>query len=791
MVKPESLKLGEFVSNLKKGDTERAAVYLQSLMLSGDVMLSEKSWSIIEKAIEIYQFNEISKDDLLDNRSNRQDWRGLNEKILGSKKLKVLFLNDIGFNAGAGIGVHRQVQSFLNNGDDVSLIAFHDKPNSNKYDLKQYKGDLVDCIDLTKILVKGKLTDIGLKRILGSVVEQKPDLIISGNFHARSLPAKVLQKISDLDFPVVAYAHDCDWITGGCAHFLYHGCEQYLTGCSSHNCPKIPGSYPPTKIEDISTNWLDRENTFTGKNNVPMAVNSEWVKKEFRKRFKEKAMIGKVTLGLNTKVYKPRDKIDAKKRLGISSEISVILVGSGFFGTRGKGNELLESLFSRLASHKNIIFGLIGNTDKVAFPSNVKHLGYVYDDESLAWIYAAADIFVNPVTVEAFGQTMLEALACACPVVSLNECGVGEISVDGLTAIHCEDNISSISEAILGLLGDKKLRVRLQDNGRYLVEHYFSLEAQYNNWRQFLIKTSYKKMREKTFLIDRNNSRKKLLVESTKPLLSVVTVTYNVGEEFYNTANSIISQSSLDFEWVVIDGKSGDDSLKIINEYDDYIDTFISEPDRGIYDAMNKSVKHAKGEYVIFLGSGDTFASESVIEEFAKRLDSNIDVLYGNVFELRQDGNVLPTSVIDFDVKWKSLKKAEFPIEPIMRGLPPHQATFMKRELIEKYKFDLDFTISADWDLIFKLYSLDYNFQKVDFTFAWYPNGGYSAVHSVQWLKDVRFILHKYVTDKIGLNKYFDKVVSNQKRVVDKRSEQELIKEKYLNWLSNGYSHQI
>ena len=101
---------------------------------------------------------------------------------------------------------------------------------------------------------------------------------------------------------------------------------------------------------------------------------------------------------------------------------------------------------------------------------------------------------------------------------------------------------------------------------------------------------------------------------------TIITINYNNGKELRRTIESVINQTLTDFEHVVIDGGSTDDSISIIKEYADRIDFWISERDKGVYNAMNKGLSHAHGEYVNFMNSGDSFYSPTVLEE----IDSEI-----------------------------------------------------------------------------------------------------------------------------------------------------------------------
>ena len=108
--------------------------------------------------------------------------------------------------------------------------------------------------------------------------------------------------------------------------------------------------------------------------------------------------------------------------------------------------------------------------------------------------------------------------------------------------------------------------------------------------------------------------------------LSVITINYNNKEGLKKTIESVVSQIYQDFEYIVVDGGSTDGSIDIIREYDKHIDFWISEPDRGIYNAMNKGIKFSHGEFCLFLNSGDCLLSSTSISQVFPLIPRNIDI---------------------------------------------------------------------------------------------------------------------------------------------------------------------
>lgn len=170
--------------------------------------------------------------------------------------------------------------------------------------------------------------------------------------------------------------------------------------------------------------------------------------------------------------------------------------------------------------------------------------------------------------------------------------------------------------------------------------------------------------------------------------ISVVTVCYNAVDLIESTIRSVLMQTWGDVEYIVIDGGSTDGTIDIINNYSDRISYWISEPDKGIYDAMNKGIKAATGDYINFMNAGDTFHDEKVIEKLVPFLNGKT-VVSGNWRRCYSDGYFKLASP-----KCIEVFKVEMPI--------CHQATFIDLRYHKKHYFNLNFRFSSDYDFFYK-----------------------------------------------------------------------------------------
>ncbi|HPW71417.1 MAG: glycosyltransferase family 2 protein [Bacteroides graminisolvens] len=176
------------------------------------------------------------------------------------------------------------------------------------------------------------------------------------------------------------------------------------------------------------------------------------------------------------------------------------------------------------------------------------------------------------------------------------------------------------------------------------------------------------------------------------PLFSIITVTYHAESVLEETILSVVSQTYHNIEYIIVDGASKDRTLSIVNKYRDKIQAVVSEPDKGLYDAMNKGLKMAKGEYVCFLNAGDTFHEDDTLQLIVHQLNkSNVlpDVIYGETALVDAQRHFVRMRRLQTPdtLNWKSFRQGM---------LVCHQAFIAKRAVAETY--DLNYRFSADFD---------------------------------------------------------------------------------------------
>lgn len=206
---------------------------------------------------------------------------------------------------------------------------------------------------------------------------------------------------------------------------------------------------------------------------------------------------------------------------------------------------------------------------------------------------------------------------------------------------------------------------------------------------------------------------------------TIITINYNNADGLRRTIESVVNQTYTDYEYVIIDGGSADGSVDVIREYEDKITYWVSEKDKGIYNAMNKGVKVSHGDYLMFMNSGDVFYSYTVLEEVcAKRRKE--DIIVGKVHTC--DGK-------EFLYQPQQLTMYFFYSSTI-----PHQGAFIKKYLLDKYPYDENLKITSDWKffveaVIFEDCSVGF----VDTVISQFDTEGVSTTNPEQtWLEKIK-----------------------------------------------------
>ncbi len=194
--------------------------------------------------------------------------------------------------------------------------------------------------------------------------------------------------------------------------------------------------------------------------------------------------------------------------------------------------------------------------------------------------------------------------------------------------------------------------------------------------------------------------------------ISIITITFNNLSGLKDTVNSVIKQDNCNYELIIIDGLSSDGTNEYLNSLNHDNFKKVSEKDNGIYDAMNKGINLAKGEWIIFMNAGDTFNSKYVLKDFILN-DFKDDLIYGNCIIKYNTG-----------IKRVSVPK---PLNQLWKGMSfSHQSVFVRSNLMKSKRFNTKYKYCADFDFIFSLYFDNRNFHYWNYSISNIEAGGIS-----------------------------------------------------------------
>lgn len=221
------------------------------------------------------------------------------------------------------------------------------------------------------------------------------------------------------------------------------------------------------------------------------------------------------------------------------------------------------------------------------------------------------------------------------------------------------------------------------------------------------------------------------------PKFSIITVTYNAEKVLEDTIQSIVTQTYKNVEYILVDGGSTDGTLDIINKYRAHIHTVVSEPDKGLYDAMNKGIRLATGDYLCFLNAGDGLHEDDTLQLMVHSISGTAlpDVLYGETDIVDAEGHFVCKRRLSAPERltWKSFKKGM---------LVCHQAFFARRDLVEPY--DLSYRFSADFDWCIRIMKKAKVLHNTHLTLIDYLNEGMTTRNHKASLKERFRIMAKH-----------------------------------------------
>ena len=228
-------------------------------------------------------------------------------------------------------------------------------------------------------------------------------------------------------------------------------------------------------------------------------------------------------------------------------------------------------------------------------------------------------------------------------------------------------------------------------------------------------------------------------ISQPHPKFSIITVTFNAGKVLEDTIQSVVFQTYRNVEYIIVDGGSTDNTLEIAGKYHDRISKVISEPDKGLYDAMNKGIRLATGDYLCFLNAGDELHENETLQKMVHTLKGKElpDVIYGETAIVDEEGHFLHMRRLSTPerLNWKSFKQGM---------LVCHQAFFARRELATNECYDLRYRFSADFDWCIRIMKKAKCLHNTRLTIIDYLNEGMTTRNHKASLKERFRIMAKH-----------------------------------------------
>lgn len=386
--------------------------------------------------------------------------------------MHIVMLSDFETRGGAAIAASRLANALAQTKNRLTRLvhtadglphAWHTQPLVNsKIDRLLYR------------LVPQITTRQTLRRALFAL---KPDVINIHNLHSANWSLDLIRVCAEFA-PLVWTLHDMWSFTGRCAYS--DDCRKFITGCDAF-CP-TPTEYPSLEPSRIAPAWQQKRRLLTDIASLVAVAPSRWLAQEAREGLWCDHQVEVIPHGLPLNVYQPVDREIARRTLGIEVSGLVVLISAQYLNSRHKGGSLLVEALRQISDQSLTLLTLgTGQITGLGDHIRVIDLGYVSDERVKVLAFSAADFFLHPAINEAFGNVVMEAIACGTPVVGFPIGGLLDMVRPGQTGWLAESvSPDSLAKAILESIVDIQNQVTLHDSCCRVAETDYSdhLQAQ-------------------------------------------------------------------------------------------------------------------------------------------------------------------------------------------------------------------------------------------------------------------------------------------------------------------------
>ena len=293
----------------------------------------------------------------------------------------------------------------------------------------------------------GFYSKLNTLKLLKFIKSYEPDIIHIHTIHGYYVNIEILFNfLKEYKKPVIWTLHDCWSFTGHCAHFDLIGCTKWKTQC--YNCP-IHREYPKSFTDNSKHIYKLKKQLFTGVENLTIVTPSQWLADLVKQSFLKNHTIRIINNGINLDVFKP---IENDIKIKYQCENKYLILGVAFGWGKKKGLDIFIELSKRLDENKYKIM-LVGTDEHIEkdLPDNIISIHRTKNQNELAKIYSAADLFVNPTREDTYPTVNMESLACGTPVLTFNTGGSPEIIDETCGMVVEKDDIDSMYNEIINI----------------------------------------------------------------------------------------------------------------------------------------------------------------------------------------------------------------------------------------------------------------------------------------------------------------------------------------------------
>ncbi len=371
--------------------------------------------------------------------------------------MKIAMINAVTYGSTGGI-VFTLAQKAKKNGHEVytfSGVSKRDRKIKNHTTVSGYISKSIHII-LSKFTgYVGCFSYFATVKLVRKLKKIKPDIIHLHNLHGYFLNIPIFFRyLKNSNAKIVWTLHDCWSFTGQCPHFTMAKCDKWKTGC--YDCDQC-GNYPRTYVDRTKKMWKLKKNCFTGVKNLTIVTPSQWLGNLVGESYMSGYPVRVINNGINLSVFGPKDS-DFRKRYNIEDKF--VLLGVAFGWDSKKGLDVFTELASRLNEEFQIV--LVGTDDSIdsQLPENIISIHRTQNQEELAEIYTAADLFVNPTREENYPTVNMESIACGTPVLTFRTGGSPEIPDETCGSVTECDDIDALEREIVRIKTELPYSVR-------------------------------------------------------------------------------------------------------------------------------------------------------------------------------------------------------------------------------------------------------------------------------------------------------------------------------------------